>query len=104
MDKKKKNSVTYNVHTQAHRYIAVVYWCGVMPFTVYGIVTKNNDDDDDDDDNGSGNIYLLTQNTVYTHVVYICTSVENSCRHGTGARIVGCGLFSRGAACVDIYI
>lgn len=34
------------------------YWCGVMPFTVYGIVTKN--DDDNDNNYNSGNILTRT--------------------------------------------
>jgi len=69
MDKKKKSQLhimylRLPIHTCiSTSLLQLQYWCGVMPFTVYGIVTKN--DDDDDDNYNSGNI--LTRTHTHTH-------------------------------------
>lgn len=65
MDKKKSQLHIMYLRLPIHTYINTLllqlqYWCGVMPFTVYGIVTKNNDDDDDDNNYNSGNILTCT--------------------------------------------
>lgn len=104
--KKKKIAQLHITHTHTHthaqhKYIAVVL---VRCDAFYGLWDSYKKQRRRRRQQQWQYILILKQNTVYTRCMYLYPRIENSCRHGTGARIVGCGLFSRGAAYVDTYI